>query len=149
MFIIFWPPNSLASFDHGPFMHAAPVERLCLLHSLMRSDRLGATEDAQGEKDDDSRLSKSFAKDEPHMFSDSSAPTHPCSGNWAKRVFGCLGKGSFWNAEGYSKAFGNYLGFSFGQSGGASNNALNDLVQGPRIQELFDQRATRRHFIFY
>jgi hypothetical protein len=50
----------------------------------------------------------------------------------AKRIFGCLGKASFWNAEGYSKSFGSYVGFSFGQAAGGSNNALNDLVQGPR-----------------
>lgn len=61
----------------------------------------------------------------------------------AKRIFGCLGKASFWNAEGYSKSFGSYVGFSFGQAAGGSNNALNDLVQGRA------PRFTSAYYSFY
>ncbi|CAK9006456.1 unnamed protein product [Durusdinium trenchii] len=52
----------------------------------------------------------------------------------AKKIFGCLGKASIWNAEGYSRTLGSYVGFSFGQGFGASNNALNDILKGQAPQ---------------
>lgn len=65
----------------------------------------------------------------------------------AKKIFGCLGKASIWNAEGYSRTLGSYVGFSFGQGFGASNNALNDILKGHgfHVNCRFPTHRDRKH----